>query len=62
MHRPVINPTIADYMMSASRSLFEAVQSGDVDLAIAVLRKMKGSLDLCISVLEEGKQNGNDYR
>lgn len=59
--RPPINPAIADYMMSASRSLFEAVQSGDTELAIAVLRKMKGSLDLCISVLEEGKRDGNVY-
>ena len=59
--RPPINPAIADYMMSASRSLFEAVQSGDTELAIAVLRKMKGSLDLCISVLEEGKKDGNAY-
>ena len=62
MLRPPINPAIADYMMSASRSLFEAVQSGDTELAIAVLKKMKGSFDLCIDVLEEErKNNGNAY-
>lgn len=59
--RPPINPVIADYMMSASKSLFEAVQSGDTELALAVLRKMKGSVDLCISILEEGNRNENNY-
>ena len=54
--RPPINPVIADYMMSASKSLFEAVQSGDTDLALAVLKKMQGSLELCISILEEGER------
>lgn len=51
----VINPLIADYMSQASRNLFNAVQSGDPELAEAVLVNLRATLDSYILAFHEGE-------
>jgi len=50
----VINPIVADYMVKASKNLFNAATSGDAELAEAVLVNLNATLDSYIHQLHEG--------
>ena len=52
--RRVIDPIIYDYMVKTGSNLFNAANSGDVELAIAVLNKIKTEVDSYINALKEG--------
>jgi hypothetical protein len=53
MHR-VIDPLVYDFMTKAGTNLFNAANSGDVSLALAVLTKLKKEVDSYINALTEG--------
>ena len=58
----VIDPTTFDYMMKASKRLFNAAQSGDADLAEATLVSITTTIDSYILALKEGDWNGTNKR
>lgn len=49
--RNVINPLVYDFMMKASQNLYNAAQSGDVDLAEATMVNLKATIDSYIHAL-----------
>ena len=55
MYKRVINPLIADYMVQASKNLFNAAQSGDPELAEAVMVNLRSSLETYIIIIREGE-------
>jgi hypothetical protein len=54
MYKRVINPLVADYMVKASKNLFNAVQSGDPELAEATMVNLRATLDSYIQAIREG--------
>ena len=52
--RRVIDPIVYDYMTKTGSKLFNAANSGDTELAIAVLTKLKNEVDSYINALKEG--------
>lgn len=48
-----IDPQVHDYMMQASRNLFNAAQSGDKDLAEATLVNLQSTLPSYILAIRE---------
>ena len=52
--RRVIDPIVYDYMTKTGSNLFNAANSGDTELAIAVLTKLKNEVDSYINALKEG--------
>jgi len=50
----VINPIVADYMVKASKNLFNAAISGDPELAKATLVNLEATLDSYIQQIHEG--------
>ena len=59
----VIDPLVHDFMIMTSKNLFNAAQSGDVDLAEAVMVKFKTQVDSYINALHsEGETNGTNKR
>lgn len=52
--RKVIDPLVYDFMSKSGADLFNAANSGDIDLAIAVLTKLKNEVDSYIQALKEG--------
>lgn len=54
-------PYAHDTMMSCSRKLFNAAQDGDVDFALAVMKRTIETLNMTISYLStiEGGKHGN---
>ena len=57
--RKVISPTTCDFLVATSQRLFNASQSGDPELAEAVLLRLKDQLDFYILDIREGN---NDVR
>jgi len=55
MYKRVINPLIADYMVHASKNLFNAAQSGDPELAEATLVNLRATLDSYILAIRKGE-------
>ena len=55
MYKRVINPLVADYMARESKRLFNAVQSGDPELAEATLVNLRATLDSYIQAIKEGE-------
>jgi len=54
----VIDPIVCDFLVKTSKNLFNASQSGDCELAEAVLVNLKSVIDSYIQALQEGKQSG----
>lgn len=52
-----LNPIIADFLTQTSKKMFNAAQSGDLDLAIATMRTARDNCDLFLSALAEGKKH-----
>lgn len=52
--RKVIDPLIYDYMTKTGSNLFNAANSGDIELAVAVLTKIRTEVDSYINALQEG--------
>jgi len=52
--RKAINPLVYDFMTKSGTNLFNAANSHDIDLAIAVLSKIKDEVDSYIQALKEG--------
>jgi putative Mn2+ efflux pump MntP len=50
----VIDPLVYDFMMNTSRKLFNAAQSGDVELAEATLTTIATTIDSYVVALKEG--------
>lgn len=55
----VIDPLTYDFMMNASRKLFNAAQSGDPELAEATLRGIATTVDSYIIAIKEGWNGTN---
>lgn len=53
----VIDPKVCDFLVQASKNLFNASQSGDPDLVESVLVNLKAVTDSYIHALHEGKHN-----
>lgn len=49
--RKVIDPLVYDFMMKASQNLYNAAQSGDVDLAEATMVNLSSTIDSYIHAL-----------
>jgi hypothetical protein len=49
--KPVINPLVYDFMMKASQNLYNAAQSGDVDLAEATMVNVRSTIDSYIHAI-----------
>ncbi len=49
--RKVIDPLVYDFMMKASQNLYNAAQSGDVDLAEATLVNLNATIESYIHAL-----------
>lgn len=58
----VIDPLVYDFMMNASRKLFNAAQSGDVELAEATLNTIASTINSYILALKEGDWDGTNKR
>ena len=52
--RRVIDPIVYDYMTKTGSNLFNAANSGDIELAVAVLTKIQNEVDSYINALKEG--------
>lgn len=52
--RKTIDPIIYDFMTKAGTNLFNAANSGDTELALAVLTKLKNEVNSYIQALKEG--------
>ena len=59
--RKVISPLVADYMVQASKNLFNAAQSGDLELAEATMVNLRSSLETYINIIREGNTNVRPY-
>lgn len=53
----VIDPLVYDFMMKSSKNLFNAAQSGDVDLAEATLLNLQSVIDSYIHALHSEETN-----
>lgn len=51
----MLNPLVHDFMVQASRNLFNASQSGDRLLAQATLVNLRATIDSYIEALERGE-------
>jgi hypothetical protein len=58
--RPVIEPTVYDFMVKTSKDIFNAAQSGDVELAIATLGRTQMLTEYYLQELKEGYNNGTN--
>ena len=56
MHK-VISPITCDFLIASSQKLFNASQSGDPELAEAVLLRLKEQIDFYVENLREGDTN-----
>ena len=56
----VIDPLVYDFMMNTSRKLFNAAQSGDVELAEATLTTIATTIDSYVVALKEGDWHGTN--
>lgn len=54
----VIDPLIHDFMVNTAKKLFNAAQSGDPELAEAVLSSVSAVINSYILALKEGDWNG----
>ena len=54
----VIDPRVCDFLVHSSKNLFNASQSGDPELAEAVLVNLKSVIDSYIEALVEARQHG----
>lgn len=57
MVRKVISPPTCDFLIASSQKLFNASQSGDPELAEAVLLRLKDQIDFYVHELREGDTN-----
>lgn len=59
--RRTIPPEVHDTMSACSRRLFNAAQDGDMDYALAVMKKTIETLSIAVAYLsnQEGNNNGN---
>jgi hypothetical protein len=58
--RPVIDALVYDGMVKISKDIFNAAQSGDVELAIATLGRTQLLTAYYIEQLKEGYNNGTN--
>jgi hypothetical protein len=58
--RPVIEPPVYDGMVKISKDIFNAAQSGDVELAIATLGRTQLLTAYYLEQLKEGYNNGTN--
>lgn len=59
--RKVISAITCDFLVGSSQKLFNASQSGDPELAEAVLLRLKEQIDFYIQDLREGDKNEQPY-
>jgi hypothetical protein len=59
--RKVISTTTCDFLVASSQKLFNASQSGDPELAEAVLLRLKEQIDFYIQDLREGNTDVRPY-
>lgn len=55
----VIDPLVYDFMIKASKNMFNAAVSGDPELAEATMVNLRATLDSYIHAIHEGNWNGN---
>lgn len=61
MYKRIISPLVADYMVQASKNLFNAAQSGDIELAEATMVNLRSSLETYLTIIREGDKDGQPY-
>jgi hypothetical protein len=48
-------------MVQASKNLFNAAQSGDLELAEATMVNLRSSLETYLTIIREGDKDGKPY-